>query len=278
LSVPNAFRSTGFQVELVDIDKHTGCMDWKKAPRDVNAYCYVHHAGVVRNDVDNIVNAILDNEYDVSSVIEDAACAMLNLNGRKMRSDAMITSFSSVKPITTGQGGAVFSNLARVEISVSNLIDQGNANWRETGDTHSYGSNLRFNDILASFGLAQLNDIDEIRRSKSVGWNILKDKLESRIYGYDTDQIPLYYIVFANSLTSAVEYLHSKGIDARSQYQTINRYTAYSYLRKDYIDAEYPNADWWTDHAIYLPFSPNLAADEAEYMADVLEEMNLIEN
>jgi len=56
--------------------------------------------------------------------------------------------------------------------------------------------------------------------------------------------------------------LRQRGIHAVRQYRTLSQHPAYASL-----SGSYPNADYWTDHAVYLPFGMSLTPEDAELVA-----------
>ena len=95
-------------------------------------------------------------------LIEDAACALGNSFEGKMAGsfgDISTLSLSAPKIITTGQGGAILTNNDKLIRRVSEMIDLGDINWRAKNLNSGIGSNLRYTDLQASFGITQLTSL-----------------------------------------------------------------------------------------------------------------------
>jgi len=118
---------------------------------------------------------MLRNEYDVC-IIEDAACsAGAVLNGKKIGSQADMTSFSfhPRKVITTGEGGMITTNNEEYAERARSLKRFGMRNVNGQTRFVEVGTNYKMSDILAAIGLVQLEKIEEI----------IKDRIEkAKIY------------------------------------------------------------------------------------------------
>jgi dTDP-4-amino-4,6-dideoxygalactose transaminase len=64
--------------------------------------------------------------------------------------------------------------------------------------------------------------------------------------------------VFAERPDELITFLRSRRIHAVRQYRTLSQHPAYAHLA-----GSYPNADFWTEHAIYLPFGMSLTPDDS---------------
>lgn len=97
-------------------------------------------------------------------VIEDAAHALgSSINGKKIGSfsDMTIFSFHAIKPITTGEGGAVMTDDAEYAKELKLLRSHGIT---KTGlynsDMSQMGYNFRLTDFAGALGLSQLKKLD----------------------------------------------------------------------------------------------------------------------
>lgn len=127
---------------------------------------------------------LLADEFDLL-LVEDAAESFgsTSVDGRALGTlgDAGITSFNGNKIITTGQGGAVFTNSPLVAHELSLIVGTGKLEhaWKFE---HNYpGKNLRMPNINAALGVAQLDRFDKILSSKARIHQKYKDLLSSQI-------------------------------------------------------------------------------------------------
>ncbi|MGE5402909.1 MAG: DegT/DnrJ/EryC1/StrS family aminotransferase, partial [Ignavibacteriales bacterium] len=157
---------------FADIQKDTRNIDPEDIQRKITpktkAIVYVDYAGHPC-DIKEIRK--IAEEYDLY-LIEDACHALgASYYGKKIGNFADITvfSFHPVKPITTGEGGAVVTNNSeiaeRVRLLHSHGIDRSaierygpDAGWAY--DMRMLGRNYRMTDIQAALGISQLKKLD----------------------------------------------------------------------------------------------------------------------
>lgn len=270
ISTINGFASVGLCPKLVDIDRGTGCMSVVKyeeaiSPR-TKAVCFVNFSGYTG---ENLVTIARQSAERRISLIEDGACAL----GQRYRGRAAGTfgtigtfSFSMPKVLTTGQGGALVTDDARLFENAAAFIDQGDLDWRKTNLNRSVGTNLRFNDLQASLGLCQMRDLDTRLERRRKSFAVLDAVLPGKLFRVPSDEAPLHNIVFTAESDRLVAALKQNGIQAVRQYRTISQHPAY----KDLARCRFPNADYWTDHAVFLPFGMSLTPEDSERIADAV--------
>ena len=275
ISTINAFASIGLKPRLVDIEVDTGCMSPDRLMEAISektkAVCFVNFSGYTGSNLVAIAKICADSGLPL---IEDAACALgQNYEGTYagMFGTVGIYSFSTPKVITTGQGGALVTHNKSLFDRAAAWIDQGDLEWRKTNINRGIGSNLRFTDILAAFGQAQLKDLNlRIERKRTV-FQILNQALDGLLFSIPGTGIPLHNIVFTEECERLIDALRARGISAVRQYRTLSTHPAYQEL----AEMKYPNADFWTRHAVYLPFGMNLGEDEARYIAQALRSVDI---
>jgi perosamine synthetase len=179
----NAFLYCGGSVQLTDIDADTLNMSPEllrahiESDPSIKAVIPVHFGGLVAGSVE--IRKAVGNRI----VIEDASHSLGGYYedgkpvGSCAHSDMTIFSFHPVKPITTGEGGAVTTNDEKlyrklkafsnhgIERSEENFSNQALA--FENGKKNKWyyeqqelGFNYRLSDIHAVLGLSQLNKLD----------------------------------------------------------------------------------------------------------------------
>ena len=275
VSTINAFTTFGLKARLVDIERFSGCLSpvelKKQITAKTRAVCSVNFSGCTGSDLEEVVQICHERNLPL---IEDAACAL----GQRFRGKNAgtfgsigIYSFSVPKIITTGQGGALVMQSDKYFQRASRFIDQGDINWRKTNLIRDVGSNFRFNDILAAFGLAQLKDIKKRVARKSAVYAVIRKGLKNKIFQIPGTMPPLHYIVFTSKPLALIKYLKDRGINAVKQYRTISQHPAYAHLDDDH----FPNADFWTHHAVYLPFGLALEVKDAKRIVEALIKSNI---
>lgn len=179
----NCARYVGADVALVDIERRTLNLDPAAVPGDVRAVVPVHYAGLPV-ELERLAR-------DGRVVIEDAAHALGASTpdgpiGACAHSDACVFSFHPVKPITTGEGGAITTNDDGLADELRRFRNHGITRTPEAGGW-SYridriGHNLRMTDLQAALGWSQLsrldafiarrNELAERYRALLAGWPI----------------------------------------------------------------------------------------------------------
>ena len=168
-------------------------------------------------------------------------------------------SFSPPKTITTGQGGADVTNSQELADEARKYTDHGDLTWRQTNLNREIGTNLRFNDVLSALGLAQIRTFDERLRRKRLAHRALRNLLGNYLFAVPGDEAPLFNIVFTDVADRLVAELRNRNIGAVRQYRSIAQHPAYAQLAEN----GFPQSDWWTDRAVYLPFGLALTEDDA---------------
>ncbi len=275
ISTINAFASIGLSPKLVDIDR-TGCMSPDQLSQNISkktrAVCFVNFSGYTGP---NLVTIKQICDAAGLPLIEDAACALgHSYQGihAGMFGTIGIYSFSTPKVLTTGQGGALVSSNPKFFDEAAAFIDQGDLEWRKTNLNRGIGSNLRFNDILSSLGHCQLTDLNHRLEKRREIYDILKEQLGQFIFSVPGQQAPLHNIVFTKQPDLLVETLKQQGISAIRQYRTLCEHPAYHQLAQQ----TYSNADFWTKHAVYLPFGMTLTPEDAHYIAQVIKNSGIM--
>lgn len=164
----NAATILGNHVRLIDIDETTLCMDPELLhPSHNSVVIFVDHNGYTGIDRGH-VKAICTKSN--AWMIEDA-CQSFGRDGAGLVGDVGVFSFSAPKLVTTGQGGAVVTNSGMIASRLRKLRDHG-GDWRSDMRHKAVGVNLRMPDILAAYGMSQLNRIGELleKRRTIISW------------------------------------------------------------------------------------------------------------
>ncbi len=272
ISTINAFAVLGLRPRLVDIDRRTGCMGADRLEAalrpETRAVCYVDFSG---NTGPSLLKLQALCAQRGIALIEDAACALGHHYGAKAAGTfgrVGIYSFSVPKILTTGQGGAVITDDPAIYRQAAKYVDHGDLEWRQTNLNREVGTNLRFTDLQAALGLCQLRDIESRLRLCREGYQVLKQALGNLLYTVADNEAPLHNIVFTPEPDALVAKLRSRGVLAVRQYRTLSQHPAYAHL----AGQRYPDADYWTDHAVFLPFGVGLAPADAHYVVDALHD------
>ena len=175
----NAALYLGAEPVFVDVEPDTGNIDpalIEKAISDrTRAIVPIHFAGLPA-DMDAIIE--IAGQKGIT-VIEDACHAIgASCNDRKIGSLSEMTvfSFHPLKPITTGEGGAVLTDSGefkrKLELFRSHGITKDAAQFESPSPGDWYyemkelGFNYRMNDIQAALGNSQLKKLDSFIKAR----------------------------------------------------------------------------------------------------------------
>ena len=185
-------------------------------------------------------------------VIEDACEAIgAEYDGRKVGGwgDAGVFAFYPNKQITTGEGGVVVTEDARIAAMVKTLRNQGRADTRDWLQHSEVGYNYRLPEMSCALGISQMKRIDAIlgRREKIAGQ--YHDKLKKmdglRLPPLEVPCRKLSWFVFVVRLPEKFSQIHRDWIVNEMHRRGIacGRYFAPIHRQPAYRTAAVPRAD-----------------------------------
>ena len=291
----NCARYCGAQVDFVDVDPETGnlCVTALRqklhsvqgTARQPRALVAVHLAG---QPCDLAEIGALCRQYGVS-LIEDA-CHALGASyqgdpiGSCAHSDMTVFSFHPVKPITTGEGGAVTTRsaelAARLRLYRSHGITRDPAQLSiDTPGGWYYeqqvlGFNYRLTDIQAALGSSQLARLPQFidrRRQLAARYDELLTRLPVQPLHQRHDRVSGYhlYVIRVQGRDEVFARLRDASIGVNVHYMPIPAQPYYRGLGHD--PADYPGAQAYYRHAISLPLFPTLSLAEQDQVVQTLE-------
>ena len=215
-------------------------------------------------------------------LIDDASHALgSSINNRKIGSlsDMTIFSFHAIKPITTGEGGAVLTNNDIYADKLRSIRSHGIVHqklWQS--DMQSMGYNFRMTEIAASLGCTQINKLNNFiaKRNEIASYydarfknetlfstialakNIISSRhlypilLEERLHTFKED---IYKDLQDNNLGVQIHY--------RPIYQN-------SFYKNIFGKVSLPGAELFYSSEISIPCHQKMTLDDATYVADTL--------
>jgi UDP-4-amino-4,6-dideoxy-N-acetyl-beta-L-altrosamine transaminase len=228
-------------------------------------------------------------------VIEDAAHALgAEYKGRKIGSIGDMTTFSfhPVKPVTTGEGGAITTNDKELYQKLmlfrshgitrdSEMLLNDNAAWYY--EQQILGYNYRMTDIQAALGCSQLNKLESFlqkRREYAKMYNeafknlegvIIPKQLNNTLSGWhlyviqlDTDKIRPDRRVIFDELR-----IHNIGVNVHY----IPVYYHPYYQKLGYKKGLCPNAEKLYERIISLPLFPKMAKEDIMYVIKIIKDL-----
>jgi perosamine synthetase len=196
-------------------------------------------------------------------------------------------SFYGNKIITTGEGGAFFTNDDEVYNYILKAYSQGMSSIRYLHDTHAY--NYRMTNIEAGFLYDQLNDFENIMNNKKMIFenykNLLKPLIETNrvaIFKEEEDTecanwiFALRLINNKKTIQETTDFFKSNNIDIRPFFYPINKH---GHLKD--IVFEDPVSDILNNEIIMIPSSPSITLETQKYIVKIIEiftnNINIIE-
>jgi perosamine synthetase len=290
VSTPWAVLYNRATVVFVDVEEDTLCIDpkeiEKKITKRTKAIIPVHLGGHSAN-MDAIMKIARKHKI---FVIEDCANAQgASYKGKRVGSfgDIACFSFEAKKNMTTGDGGMIVTNDAKLAEKLKALRWYGSASdtWKRFAGNNKYswrydvselGWKYNMNDIMAAIGLAQFKKLpavlkkkDEIRARynkalKGIPWlETPKDRLYTKSGWW------LYVVRIKNGLRDEfINYLAEQGI-------TTNVFTPpvyeHSYFKKAGIKAYCPVAERVAKEIVSLPLFGSLTNEQFNYVVKVIK-------
>jgi perosamine synthetase len=256
----------------------TGTILDRKTGKCVRAILPVHIFGQPC-DMEKIVQ--LADEYNLL-IIEDACEAIgAEYNGKKVGTfgNASIFAFYPNKQITTGEGGMIVTNDARIAFLCRSLRNQGrddDGGWL----AHSrLGYNYRLSDINCALGIAQLERIDEILNKRAIvaaRYNeLLKDSMHIPETIGGVKRSWFVYVICLNEKYSRKDRddilikLSAKGIGCSNYFPPIHLQPFYRKMF-GYKEGDFEITEYISDRTIALPFHTNMKQEEIGYVVENL--------
>lgn len=299
VATANSALYVGAKIDFVDIDPNTGNMCPKalaaklaSSPQKPKLVTVVHYTGRACN-----MEAFyaLKNQYGFH-LMEDASHALgaHYTNGKPIGSDprteAVVFSFHPVKPITTGEGGAITTHNTNIAKALRALrthgITRDNAQLQQKNlpiwyyEQQTLGYNYRMNDIQAALGTSQIKKISHFissRRALAKNYPNLLKSLPLHLPPADDNSGWHLYVVhidttrFKVSRDEVFNALREKNIGVTVHYMPIHLHPYYQKI--GFKIGQFPKAEAFFAPMISLPLHPGLTPKDQERIAEALKEV-----
>ena len=260
----------------------TGTVIDRRSGRVVKAILPVHVFGLPCQ-MDELMK--IAREYGLL-VIEDACEAIgATFDGQPTGTfgNAGVFAFYPNKQMTTGEGGMIATNDARIAELCRSMRNQG----RDTDGAWlrhvRVGYNYRLSELHAALGLAQLERIDSILASRAdVALrysNILSSQPQLQLLETDsrtTRSWFVYIVRFRAAASSALrdsvrDSLRNKGIGSQIYFTPIHHQPFYQKCQSDNIPY-LPYTDQAANECLAIPFHSKLSDAEIQYVCDAIQQ------
>jgi len=223
---------------------------------DVDERGLLHHSGEV--DHPEIPVHISGRHASVGEMAVEDACEAFP---KRPEGYAACYSFSPNKVITTGQGGAVATDDDLLAKRMRRYKDHGRTE-RGSDDHRSLGFNLRFTDLQAAVGLAQLEKLDErLVRMRAIH-ALYAEHLP--VVPFRRDEQPLWTDIIVDDPDAVAGRVAVAGFVCRRYWKPLHRQPAYapvwSLLPAD--ERPFLGAERFYEHALWLPSHWSLSDED----------------
>ena len=286
ISNANAIIKNFAKVVLVDSDPTTWNInidDIKKKITSRTKAIMVPHIYGFPADMEKIINICKKKKI---YLIEDAA----EMIGQKYNNipcgsfgDISTFSFYANKHITTGEGGAIFTNNRKLEKKIRELRNLSFGKKNRFNHT-DLSWNYRFTNIQAALGLSQLKRIKSIvKRKREIGmfyYNNFKHNQNLQIQPCKLDYASNIYWVFGiilknkfkNKSQEIQKKLLNKNIETRPFFWPIHKQTIFKKMGL-FKKESYPVAENLSRNGFYLPSGLGLSNKQLEYIVKTANEI-----
>lgn len=218
-------------------------------------------------------------------VIEDASHALgSDINNQKIGSfaDMTVFSFHAIKPITTGEGGAVVTNNAQFAEQLRLFRSHGIVKkqlWNS--DMVSLGYNFRLTEFAAALGLSQLHKLDRFLNVRETIARYYDERFENHklfstihIDANEQSARHLYPLLLNPELHCVKEEifteLQSLGIGVQVHYKPIYQN---SFYKKRYGEQRLSTAETFYKSELSIPCHQKMTMDDAQAVANIVLEV-----
>ena len=227
-------------------------------------------------------------------IVEDAACAAgASLNGVSAGAlgDIAAFSFHPRKSITTGEGGMVTTNDAKLASVVDQLRNHGasiSEEQRHNGpkpyllsEFNLMGFNYRMTDLQGAVGLVQLGKLDRFITERQRGAEYYRDQLA----GIEWLRMPMFppngshawqaFVTYVDpkkapmARNEIMEQLQAQGISTRPGTHAVHM-LGYYRERFGFKPEDYPNSRRCNDDTMAIPLHNRMSADDYAYVVAAL--------
>lgn len=222
-------------------------------------------------------------------VVEDACHAIgAEYKGRKIGSisDLTVLSFHPVKPITTGEGGAVLTNNQKYYERMLKLrthgIEKDPVKQQTIGgwyyEMKEMGLNYRLTDMQCALGISQLVKLDKFQKQREKVANYYFDKLKKVkgvIVPVKLEHVKHSWHLFAIRLENpsirkeVFKYLQENGIGVQVHYIPV--YQQPYYRENGYKDIMLKNTEKYYDGCISIPMYADLIEEQIDTVVSKLD-------
>lgn len=306
IATANSIIYAGAIPDFVDIDSTTYTIDPNKLEEKVKAYrsegknvkavIVVDYAGHPCNW--KALRTIAD-QYEIQLVNDNCHALGARFLGdthyASKYADVVTQSYHPVKHITTGEGGSILTNNAKIDQKVrllrshgitKDLKDMGGRNGSWYYEMHEVGFNYRISDFQCVLGTSQLKKLDnfvEKRREIAQCYDAAFGKDERFLIPGVSEKVDHAYHLYplqvkfdkvAVNKNDFFESMKSVGINLQVHYMPVHLQPYYM-KRFGFKPGDFPIAEEFYANEISIPIFPRLKNSEIEFViAQIYDNLN----
>lgn len=282
IATANAAKYCDYEIEFVDIDRDTWCIDTNKVISKINFYDHQNQnysaIGVVYVDlygnISPIVNYTNDKYLDIPRAIVDSSHSfgLPPDKSRLDKADYFCYSFNGNKIITTGAGGLILNG--NLGSDYNSYLKSASIQGFENFNCDKIGYNYRMAGINAALGLMQLSYIDYFVERKNRINEIYRDELKDIVEFQKSEPYvkPVWWMtpcLFDESVDiewMAVE-LEKYNIETKRIFKPLNQFKYYE------SNVKYPVAEYIYNHGLCLPSSTLNTDEDIVYVCNRIKQI-----
>jgi perosamine synthetase len=270
IATANAFKALGCKIRFVDVEAKTLCLDITKVQAAltpaVRAIVLVNANG--RYPSYPVEELLAMAQRAGIPLIEDAAQGLGSYypGGTHIGLKGLVgsLSFSAPKIISTGQGGALFTNDDHIAANIRRIKDFG----RDRGglDYHPFfGLNFKFTEIQACVGIAQMRKLpDRIARKKEIQRRYeqnLAGISGITLFAHDLEHTTPWFVdTLVENRDGLQAHLKAARVGSRMMYPPLNKQPIYGETES------HPVSEMVGARGLWLPSHSHLSDDEIDHI------------
>ena len=275
VATANTAKTFGAKLKQIDIEKSTGgaCYEdlIKKITKDTKCIALSAINGRISDSIFKIIK--LARERKIPILIDGASALGSTKNGLPILSlaDISITSFSSSKLISSGQGGAVFTNKKKLSQKIKIYKNFGREKLSDDIFEH-FGLNFKISDILCLLANSQIKRINSIKKKKQrVFKRYISNLGKNNFFETNFKENINSYIDFIGckneiSRDKLIKELSLNNFDSRMMFPALNKHN----LHKN-ISGIAKNANNIVNKGILLPSNIDLSNNQIDLICRICE-------
>tara|TARA_B100000767_G_scaffold112483_1_gene107416 strand:+ start:62 stop:1156 length:1095 start_codon:yes stop_codon:yes gene_type:complete len=275
IATPNTAKLLGLNIRVVDIEKENSFADFDLIKKNLNKKikCLVLSAinGRVSDSIFKICK--LAKLKKIPIVIDGASALGSYKNNKKILSlgDITTTSFSTSKLISSGQGGAIFTNSKSIYDKIKPLKNFGRL--KSTDERFSiYGLNFKMSDALSVLANSQLEQLETIAEKKmKVFKRYIKNLGKENFFNTDFSEMKNTYVDLIGcknfaSRNKLIEELKKNKIESRLMFPSLRSQPILKYIK-----GKTPVADEITKKGLLLPSAVDITISQIDRISKICE-------